>query len=73
MKPAVILCKLLQQDDVRVVKAIKAILKTSKAIEKQATHLWSSYSEFALSTRMDDNAYLSDQNQWCPDIMSEQL
>ena len=34
LKPAAILCKVLQEDDVCVVEAIEAILKTSKAIEK---------------------------------------
>ena len=37
LKPAAILCKVLQQDDVCVVEAIEAILKTSKAIEKLAS------------------------------------
>ena len=37
LKPAAILCKVLQQDDVCVVEAVEAILKTSKAIEKLAS------------------------------------
>ena len=37
LKPAAILCKVLQQDDVCVVEAIEATLKTCKAIEKLAS------------------------------------
>ena len=37
LEPAAILCKVLQQDDVCVVDAIEAILKTSKAFEKLAS------------------------------------
>ena len=37
LKPAAILCKTLQADDVCVVEAIEAILKTSKQIEKLAS------------------------------------
>ena len=37
LEPAAILCKVLQEDEVCVVEAIEAILKTSKAIEKLAS------------------------------------
>ena len=37
LNPAVILCKTLQNDDVSVIDAIEALLKTSKTVEKLKT------------------------------------
>ena len=57
LKPAAILCKVLQQDDVCVVEAIEAILNTSKAIEKLASTSFENLPTVKMvSSRMVHNA-----------------